>query len=558
MPEPFEIGDRLVDDLVTLSPQFGTSLGVKGVDHLWDDQSPAGVQAAVDLARRYRGELQPHLRHSDPWQRHAARVAYDRLGEVLADYDNGRHFMRLRHTAGMHESVRDIFDEMNTSTDDGWANVAQRLETVGEAFGGMRATLDEGRRRKEVVARRQVESVIEQARHLAGPDSKWLELAGRAEEAGSKLSERVAAAVEIGRRENSAFADYLSDTYMPDATERDGVGSDAYVSAADTFLGMKIDPVEVYKWGWDEVGRLEEAMKEAAREIDPDRTVDEVIELLESDPAYASPSQAAFAEFVQARLDQALGQLDGVHFEVPPEIRQVTVNLVPPGAALGAYYLQPSEDFTRPGGVWYSHGKRQQIPLWSEVSTAYHEGFPGHHLQVGTSMTLLDSLSRAHRVWIWYSGYGEGWALYTERLMEELGFFERPDYLLGMLSGQQLRACRVVIDIGCHLGLKIPEHAAVAAGETWTYEAAVATLHKVAGIPIDVSHSEIKRYLGWPGQAISYKVGERHILALRDKARQREGAAFDLKDFHRYLLGWGEVRLDYLDEITLDGMRPQE
>ncbi|MGH9198932.1 MAG: DUF885 domain-containing protein, partial [Acidimicrobiia bacterium] len=354
-----------------------------------------------------------------------------------------------------------------------------------------------------------------------------------------KLAPRVEAAIEIGRREASRFADYLVGTYLPNAKEDDGVGAEIYVAAADTFLGMMIDPIEIYEWGWEEVGRLERAMSDAAHQIDPERSVDEVIEMLEADPAYASSSQEAFAEFVQQRLDQALGQLDGVHFDVPSEIRTVTVNLVPPGAALGAYYLQPTEDFTRPGGVWYSHGERQQIPLWSEVSTAYHEGFPGHHLQVGTAMTLKENLSRAHRVWIWYSGYGEGWALYTERLMDELGFFERPEYLLGMLASQQLRACRVVIDIGCHLGLRIPAQSAFAPGEIWGYDAAVETLHKVAGIPLDVSHSEIKRYLGWPGQAISYKVGEREILLLRQEARDRDGSRFDLKDFHRRLLGWG-------------------
>lgn len=550
MPEPFEICDRLVGDVVALSPQFGTRLGAAGVDHLWDDLSPAGVEARADMARRYREELQPHLQHPESWQRHAARVAYDRLGEVLADYKNGRHFLRLRHTAGMHDWIRDVFDEMKTENDDGWANVAQRLETVGVALAGLEATLEQGRQTKQVVARRQVESVIEQTRHLAGPDSKWLGLARRAEKAGSKLAPRVEAAIEIGRREASRFADYLVGTYLPNAKEDDGVGAEIYVAAADTFLGMMIDPIEIYQWGWEEVGRLERAMSDAAHQIDPERSVDEVIEMLEADPAYASSSQEAFAEFVQQRLDQALGQLDGVHFDVPSEIRTVTVNLVPPGAALGAYYLQPTEDFTRPGGVWYSHGERQQIPLWSEVSTAYHEGFPGHHLQVGTAMTLKENLSRAHRVWIWYSGYGEGWALYTERLMDELGFFERPEYLLGMLASQQLRACRVVIDIGCHLGLRIPAQSAVAPGEIWGYDAAVETLHKVAGIPLDVSHSEIKRYLGWPGQAISYKVGEREILRLRQEARDRDGSRFDLKDFHRRLLGWGEVRLDYLGEIA--------
>ncbi len=134
--------------------------------------------------------------------------------------------------------------------------------------------------------------------------------------------------------------------------------------------------------------------------------------------------------------------------------------------------------------------------------------------------------------------------------MDELGYFDQPHYLLGMLSAQQLRACRVVIDIGCHLGLRIPETAAIGPGENWGYDSAVEMLNRVAGIPLDISHSEVKRYLGWPGQAISYKVGERQILAIREEARRAQGSSFNLKEFHRTLLGWGEVRLDYLEELT--------
>jgi uncharacterized protein (DUF885 family) len=165
-------------------------------------------------------------------------------------------------------------------------------------------------------------------------------------------------------------------------------------------------------------------------------------------------------------------------------------------------------------------------------------------------MAMAENLSRFHRLLIWYSGYGEGWALYTERLMDELGYFERPEYLLGMLAAQQLRACRVVIDIGCHLEYRIPDHAPIGAGDVWTYEHGVEVLHQLAGQPRDVSESELKRYLGWPGQAIAYKVGERAILELREARRRKEGDRFDLKEFHRSLLGWGEVRLDYLNELA--------
>jgi len=551
MPEPFDLAAHMVDEIVADRPSLATLLGVPGYDHLWDDLSPEGHDRRLDLSRRQRKVMSVHLKHADPWQRHSARVVVDYLDEVLSAFERSEHLRQLRHTAGDFDDLRDLFDRMDTKTEPAWANVITRLETFGQPLTGLRDSLEEGRLSGLAVARRQVLSVIEQARHLAGPASKWLGLLKKAENgAGSTMTERLSDAITTAQAAVVEFVKYLETVYLSAAPAADGVGCDRYIAEADRFVGLLIDPAETYEWGWEEVHRLSAAMKRVAATIDPDRDLSGVIDLLETDPAYAVPSQQAFGEFIQHLQNEALLQLEGTHFDVPQQIRSVSVNLVPPGAALGAYYLSPSEDFTRPGGIWYSFGERRQIPLWGEVSTGYHEGFPGHHLQVGTVMTLAQNLSRFHRLLIWYAGYGEGWALYTERLMDELGYFERPEYLLGMLGAQQLRACRVVIDIGCHLGYRIPDHAPIGAGDTWTYEHGVETLHRVACQPRDVSESELKRYLGWPGQAISYKVGERAILELRDERRRKEGARFDLKEFHRSLLGWGEVRLDYLKELA--------
>jgi uncharacterized protein (DUF885 family) len=207
------------------------------------------------------------------------------------------------------------------------------------------------------------------------------------------------------------------------------------------------------------------------------------------------------------------------------------------------YYTGPSEDFSRPGRTWYPTGGNTRFPLWGEVSIAYHEGVPGHHLQIGHVTYLSEKLSRWQRLLGTTSGYAEGWALYAERLMAELGYLENPDYYLGMLRAQALRAARVVVDIGLHLELSIPTDERYHRDEPWTPELAHEFLLQRTYFPEKFLASEVTRYLGMPGQAISYKVGERAWFEARERARRRDGAAFSLKDFHMRAFELGPMGL---------------
>jgi uncharacterized protein (DUF885 family) len=155
------------------------------------------------------------------------------------------------------------------------------------------------------------------------------------------------------------------------------------------------------------------------------------------------------------------------------------------------------------------------------------------------------SLSRFQRN-TFVSGHGEGWALYAERLMDEFGFLENPEYRLGYLYAQAFRAARVVIDIGVHCGFAIPAEFGWHAGEQWTPELMLEFLSARSSSDDEFNKSEINRYLGWPGQAISYKLGERVWLDLRDEARTKHGSSFDLKKWHAHGLGLGNLGLDLL------------
>jgi uncharacterized protein (DUF885 family) len=548
---PFEISDRLTESYSDLSPILATTSGVPGRDHLWDDLSPEGEAAKADLLARSRAELAPHLDHPDPVQAQAARILVASLDTIIRRNRSGNWKRDINHIYSPFQRARDTFDVVSKDGAEAWDNLAMRLANWGDMLEGYKASLRVGLDEKMTGARRQVLSVIDQLRSVAGEESRFADFPAMAGARGGD-EKRVAAAVAGARAATADFADWLETDYLPQADPADGVGLDRYLEGSDFFLGMELDPHETYEWGWTEVHRLQGEMKDTAAEIDPDRSIEAVIELLETDPARSAPDHQAFARFVEGIQAQAVEQLDGSSFDVPPEIREVTVNIAPPGGSLGAWYHAPSEDFTRPGSIWYAPGGRTRIPYWQEVSTAYHEGFPGHHLQVGFAVLQRERLSRFHRLFIWYSGAGEGWALYAERLMDELGYFENPEYRLGLLASQLFRSTRVVVDIGLHLGKRIPPDAPLHPGEAWDFERAVDYMEKIALQPRDMSESEVLRYLGWPGQAISYKVGEREILDMRRKAKVKAGAGFDSKEFHRRLLEAGAIRLDHLRE-TITG-----
>ena len=142
-----------------------------------------------------------------------------------------------------------------------------------------------------------------------------------------------------------------------------------------------------------------------------------------SDPARAVHGEDALRGFLQDLMDRTIAALDGPHFDIPAPVRKVEAMIAPPGGAAAPYYTGPSEDFSRPGRTWYPTQGRTVFPLWGEISTCYHEGVPGHHLQIGQVRYRKDQLTRFQRT-VWISGHGEGWALYAERLMDELGYFE--------------------------------------------------------------------------------------------------------------------------------------
>ena len=548
MTDIFELSSRAVDEFAAADPIKANDLGIPGFDAQWTDLSPDGHGQRRDLASRFAVEASGFAVGSTR-ERLAQQVLVDYCTEAIDLVDSGDHLAQLNNLASPLQDIRTIFERMPTASTEQWEAIATRLETINAPLDGYRACLEAGRIAGETVARRQVAMAIEQSTAAAGPNSSFTKLDYSAV-TDAALRRRLEAGIETAQQGYDQLARYLKETYMPAARPEDPVGRDRYQRAARRYLGSDIDLEETYRWGWEEVERLTADLGGLCREIDPYATPAEIMVRLHTDPEMAANSLDEFIELMQQRQQHALHELDGTHFAVPEEIRTVDVRVEPAGGALAAHYTNPSEDLSRPGIVWYPVEGRDFFPLYQEITIAYHEGFPGHHLQIGIQGIAREQLSRFHQRFVWYPGAGEGWALYAEGLMSELGYLERPEYQIGYVTSQLFRSCRIAIDIGAHLGLPIPDDVSFHAGEPWSFDLAVELLTERGTIDSDFAVDEVVRYLGWPGQAISYKVGERAIAQLRAEASGRPD--FDIKAFHSELLGYGAVGLDLLSELMLD------
>ena len=555
-----EISDHYVDRFAALHPVGATMRGITGHDDRMTDYSPDGIDERTRVDRTTLAELHG-LEPSSPRDRVAVGVMVEQLERNVALADAGEHFRTLNVLASPMQHIRACFDLVPNDTLEDWEAIAARLAQVPAALDGARTTLQEGARQGIVAAQRQAAACARQADTWGGVTgdgtpffATLVEQLDAADVDAAALRAHIVEGADRATRAYAAFGRYLVDDYLPVAAEHDGVGADRYALWARAWNGIELDPHDTYAWGWDELHRIERAMQSVAERILPGQTVPEVIDHLEHDPARTIDGVDAFRAWLQDLLDSTVAALDGVHFDIPEPVQRVEAMIAPPGGAAAMYYTGPSEDFSRPGRTWYPTLGRTTFPLWGEVSICYHEGVPGHHLQIAQVRYLADTLTRYQRILAGSSGHAEGWALYAERLMGELGYLEDPAYEMGMLRAQAMRAVRVIVDIGLHLSLPIPTGEAYHPGEAWTPELALPFVITHSYFPPDFMASEVDRYLGLPGQAISYKVGEREWLAARDDARAALGSSFDLKAFHAHALDLGPMGLAQLRRELADGL----
>ena len=551
MSKIYEIADGFVDTLAELNPIVATYLGVPGYDHLMPDFSPEASErsdaAERDVLNRIQAERTESVR-----ERRCSETVQEEMTRSIDQHAAGLQYSGMNILHSPVQSLRQIFDLMPRSSTEDWENIASRMEGIGASIASYRETLDEGISKGITTSKRQTAGCIEQIETWVGkgdadPFFNGIAEAGTAsEEVSETLAQLLANAATNANTAYSVFADYLRDAYLSAARERDAVGGEYYSLTSRSYNGIDLNFDETYEWGWEQLRWVQSEMRKAADQIKPGATIDEAVEILENDPERAIEGVDEFREWMQNLQDATIEDMNGTHFDIAEPVKKIEAMIAPPGGALAMYYTGPSEDFSRPGRTWYPTGGNTSFPLWREVSIAYHEGVPGHHFQIATTMTLSDQLSRYQRLLAGTSGYVEGWALYAERLMHELGYLENPAYYMGMLDAQALRSVRVIIDIGMHLEKWIPLDSEYHPGEVWTPDLALDFMRDRVHFPPEFVASEIDRYLGIPGQAISYKVGERVWLESRSRSKEAQGSAFNLKDWHNRALELGPMGLSQM------------
>jgi uncharacterized protein (DUF885 family) len=546
------LSDRYVDRVADLDPVGATFEGLTGHDAEMTDFSPDGIEERNTYDRTTLRELE-RTPQEDDRDRVAAAVMAEQLERGLALADTGESYRNLNVLASPVQYVRQVFDLMPRATLEDWEAITARAALVPQALSGFEDSLTEGRRQGLVAAERQAVACAQQADVWGGVKGGarpfFLGLADQLAASGIDDPALHARLTHVAERATDAYAAlgrYLVEEYLPDAVQRDAVGPERYARWASVFNGIDLDLHATYDWGWEEVHRIERAMGSVAERILPGQPVDDVVAYLDTAPDRAIEGVDEFRQWLQNLLDSTIAELDGVHFDIPGPVQRVEAMIAPEGGAAAMYYTGPAEDFSRPGRTWYPTLGKTRFPLWREVSICYHEGVPGHHLQIAQVRYLAGELTRFQRTLAGCSGHAEGWALYAERLMGELGYLDDPADELGMLASQSMRAARVVVDIGLHLELELPKGQAYHPGETWNPDLAREFMIERSKMPADFIASEIDRYLGLPGQAISYKVGEREWLAAREDARRAAGDAFDLKTFHARALDLGPMGLAQL------------
>jgi prolyl oligopeptidase len=534
------------------SPQLRTYLGDTGANDRWGDMSLA-AHAQRDAQR---ADFLMQLEAVDvdalnEQQQLSHAMLLRRLRSERSEYALGLYLMPINMRSGP-QHLHTLQERVTFNSERDYRDWLQRLQQLPQLLAEYRALLQEGIRQERTQARVVMKRVPAQIdRLLAGEpeDSPFYKpfnstTAGLDEAQMAEL--RHEASVVIERELNPAlaeFREFLLATYLPACREQPGIGSlpegkVLYRFLAGYFTTTDMTPEAIHEVGKAEVARLLEEMEAVKRSVGFAGDLQAFNAFLRSDPQfYYNSPEALFEGYlaIAKRLDPQLVKLFGKLPRMPYGVRPIPDTIAPDTTT--AYYSRPAANGAQPGYYYVNLYRPEVRPKYEMEVLSVHEAVPGHHLQIALAQEL-EGLP-LFRTTGGETAFIEGWGLYSERLGYQMGLYTDPYSRYGQLTYDMWRAVRLVVDTGIHYF-------------GWSRQEAIDYFTAHAGKSEADIVNEIDRYIGWPGQALAYKIGQLKILALRERAEEALGDAFDIRAFHDHLLGAGAIPLDAL-ERRMDG-----
>ncbi|MGE5181589.1 MAG: DUF885 domain-containing protein [Acidobacteriota bacterium] len=530
------------------APTYATTLG----DHRFDDQLAPRDAAAIARSQRERDQILGKLAAIDgkrlgdtdrvTLELLRGRLEADRALDVckfhewLVDSGGSSVFGELSYLVESH-TVHTERDAQNLI-----ARMRQGQQAVDDTIANLRLGLADGRVSSAEKVRRAIDQLDQE---LAKPVDEWAMSNPPWAKAHEPWRDRRLGELRAVVREHVAPAfrrmrDFLRDELMPRARrDHEGLygmpdGDACYRAAILSHVGLAMSPKDLHELGLREIARTDRELAELGNKVLGTPDLAATIARLHDDKSLYFANREQILEAAQHALDRAKAAIPRF-FSVLPKtdcvMREIPEYEAPYSTI--AYYRQPHYDGSKPGEYFVNTYKPETRPRFELEALTWHESIPGHHLQIAIAQEL--GALPAFRKLDGSTAFVEGWALYTERLADEMGLYTGDLDRLGKVSYDAWRASRLVVDTGIH-----------AMG--WTREQAEAFMRAHTALtPINISN-EVDRYIGWPGQALAYKVGQLEILRLRAEAEAKLGAKFDLKEFHRVVLGAGAVTLPVLAE----------
>ena len=535
------IADDYLAALIVRMPSMGTNFSIPGARHdrLMDNSLDAllGWQSRED---NWLQELEiigaPDIVGSRDW------VTYGILHEALVASIQARvcrnELWFTSTTTAWYTRVPSLFEIQPVDTPELQQQALQRLGSlpayIDTEIANLKLGLDEGYSAPRVT----VEKVPAAIRGLLADDSPLLSPGIRAEnpEFNAKVKDLFETELTPAIKR---FADFIEFEYLPRARQELAVsfnpnGADCYPEAVRYYATIQPSAEEIHQLGLEQIAGIRAEMQAIIDEHFKGESIESLMKNLNTNPSYTFATRDDVLNYALESLDASKAAMPNA-FGILPKA-DMLIKPYPAYRESGGTgeYHSSSEDGTRPGIYYIAVADPTHRSVAGQQSVLYHEGYPGHHLQGAIALELGDSVHPIAR-YLWNSGYGEGWALYAERLAGELGLYSGPLDRIGLLSDQAARAARLVVDSGLHT-------------KSWTRQQAVDyMLANTAWPPVDIE-AEINRYISWPGQANSYMLGMLEIRRLRDLAESSLGSDFDIRGFHDRVLGTGSITLPMLEE----------